>query len=147
MCRNLVLVLGVGALDHGADKIHRDVKTALQAKNCNIIPVTEAEFQFPDPDELPEDIRGLSYFNSVRWVHDYQEACVDKLERFIRGETFWKNTTYNAGTRSPNLSIPPFMSQTSCRSRADSGRSSPSRLTPIKMHRQRNDSCDSAISP
>lgn len=25
----------------------------------------------------------LEYF---RWIHDYQEACVDKLERFMRGE-------------------------------------------------------------
>lgn len=25
-------------------------------------------------------------FNGVRWVHDYQEACVDKVERFIKGE-------------------------------------------------------------
>jgi len=22
----------------------------------------------------------------VRWIHDYQDACVDKLERFMRGE-------------------------------------------------------------
>jgi len=21
-----------------------------------------------------------------RWIHDYQEACVEKLERFLRGE-------------------------------------------------------------
>lgn len=21
-----------------------------------------------------------------RWIHDYQDACVDKLERFLRGE-------------------------------------------------------------
>lgn len=21
-----------------------------------------------------------------RWIHDYQDACVDKLERFMRGE-------------------------------------------------------------
>jgi len=152
-CKNLVLVLGVGALDgcigdyHCKDKIHREVKAALQAKDCNIIPVFEADFQFPDPEELPEDMRALCYFNSVRWVHDYQDACVDKLERFIRGEAFLKTTTYGSynGTRSPNLNIP-FMTQTS-RSRTDSGRSSPSRLTPIKIQRQRNDSYDSAISP
>jgi hypothetical protein len=23
---------------------------------------------------------------STRWIHDYQDACVDKLERFMRGE-------------------------------------------------------------
>ncbi len=158
-CRNLVIVLGPGALDGCIgdiackDKLHREVKAALKAKNCNIIPVIDQEFQFPDPEELPEDMRALCYFNSVRWSHDYQEASVDKLERFIRGETFFKTTTtygsYN-GTKSPNLiNIPAYTSQNSLnRSRTDSGRSSPSRLTPIKIsNRQRNDSFDSAISP
>lgn len=36
--------------------------------------------------ELPEDIRQITRFNGVRWVHDYQEACIDKVERFIKGE-------------------------------------------------------------
>jgi len=156
-CRNIVLVLGQGALDgcigdvHCKDKLHREVKAALQTKDCNIIPVVEADFQFPDPEELPEDMRALCYFNSVRWVHDYQEACVDKLERFIRGDAFLKTTNYgninNGGTRSPNVMNIPYSTQTSSRSRTDSGRSSPSRLTPLKINRQRNDSYDSAISP
>lgn len=152
-CRNLVLVLGQGALDGCfnddlcKDKLHREVKAALQAKNCNIIPVVEADFQFPDPEELPEDMRALCYFNSVRWSHEYQQASVEKLERFIRGETFLKTTNYGSlGTRSPSLMNIP--TQTNCRSRTDSGRSSPSRLTPIKINnRHRNDSFDSAISP
>lgn len=151
-CKNIVLVLGQGALDgcigdvHCKDKLHKQVKAALQTKDCNIIPVVEADFQFPDPEELPEDMRALCYFNSVRWVHDYQDACVDKLERFIRGEAFLKTMNYGNinvnGSRSPNV-IP----YSSSRSRTDSGRSSPSRLTPLKINRQRNDSYDSAISP
>jgi len=132
-------------------KLHRKVKAALQTKDCNIIPVVDADFQFPDPEELPEDMRALCYFNSVRWVHDYQEACVDKLERFIRGDAFLKTTNYgnivSNGTRSPNVMNIPYSTQTSSRSRTDSGRSSPSRLTPLKINRQRNDSYDSAISP
>jgi len=150
-CKNLVLVLGDGALDgcindtQCKDKLHREIKAALQAKDCNIIPVVEADFQFPEAEELPEDIRVVCYFNSVRWVHDYQDACIDKLERFIRGETFVKSGIH--GSRSPNLSIPPTFSTQTSRSRTDSGRSSPSRLTPIKTYRSRADSCDSAISP
>ena len=155
-CRNLVLVLGAGALDgcigdtQCKDKLHREVKAALQAKDCNIIPVVEADFQFPDPEELPEDMRALCYFNSVRWVHDYQDACVDKLERFLRGEAFLRSTANSFGSypgnRTPTSLNIPFSTQTS-RSRTDSGRSSPSRLTPIKTYRQRTDSYDSAISP
>lgn len=26
------------------------------------------------------------HISLLRWIHDYQDACVDKLERFIRGE-------------------------------------------------------------
>ena len=28
----------------------------------------------------------LIFFTIFRWIHDYQDACVDKLERFLRGE-------------------------------------------------------------
>lgn len=33
-----------------------------------------------------QDIRNITKYNGVRWVHDYQEACMDKVERFIKGE-------------------------------------------------------------
>lgn len=49
--------------------------------NCNIIPIID-NFTFPEPDELPEDMRQVCHFNAVRWIHDYQDACVDKLERY-----------------------------------------------------------------
>ena len=163
-CKNVIFVLGQGSLDgcigdsQCKDKLHREVKNALQDKGCNIITVFEADFQFPDPEDLPEDMRALVFFNSVAWVHDYQDACVDKLEKFIRGETFLKSNSYgsfnniNNGTRSPNINNTTYPFQYNNRSRTDSGRSSrkssPSRLTPIKMNtRQRNDSFDSAISP
>lgn len=35
-------------------------------------------------------LNGLIQFTTrychFRWIHDYQDACVDKLERFMRGE-------------------------------------------------------------
>lgn len=43
-------------------------------------------FTWPEPETLPEDMRNVCKFNGVRWIHDYQEACVDKLRRFMRGE-------------------------------------------------------------
>lgn len=27
-------------------------------------------------------MRAVCHFNGVRWIHDYQDACVDKLERY-----------------------------------------------------------------
>jgi hypothetical protein len=47
-------------------KLHHEVEAALQTKDFNIIPVVNADFQFLDPEELPEDMQALCYFNSVR---------------------------------------------------------------------------------
>ena len=87
--RNFVVVLTKNSLDGclgdagKKDQLHREVAAALDA-NCNIIPVFD-DFQFPESDALPEDMRALCYFNGVRWVHDYQDACIDKIERFATG--------------------------------------------------------------
>ncbi|EZA50513.1 Sterile alpha and TIR motif-containing protein [Ooceraea biroi] len=66
------------------DWVHREIVAALQSQ-CNIIPIID-NFMWPEPEELPEDMRTVCHFNGVRWIHDYQDACVDKLERFMRGE-------------------------------------------------------------
>ncbi|XP_057655533.1 NAD(+) hydrolase sarm1 isoform X4 [Diorhabda carinulata] len=89
--KHFLLVLTPNALercvgDHERkDWVHREICAALSA-NCNIIPIID-NFVFPEPDDLPEDMRQVCHFNAVRWIHDYQDACVDKLERFMRGET------------------------------------------------------------
>ncbi|XP_060529699.1 NAD(+) hydrolase sarm1 isoform X3 [Cylas formicarius] len=88
--KHFLLVLTPNALERckqdveRKDWVHREIVAALSA-NCNIIPIID-NFTFPEPDELPEDMRQVCHFNAVRWIHDYQDACVDKLERFMRGE-------------------------------------------------------------
>ncbi|KAK3084426.1 hypothetical protein FSP39_013378 [Pinctada imbricata] len=90
MARHFLLVLTPNALDRcmgdieQQDWIHKEVATALESE-CNIIPVLDS-FEWPSPDELPEDMQQVVYFNGVRWVHDYQDACVDKVEKFLGGE-------------------------------------------------------------
>ncbi|KAH6933746.1 hypothetical protein HPB50_017712 [Hyalomma asiaticum] len=88
--KHFLLVLTPNALDRCVgdtdrkDWVHREIVEALQSK-CNIIPILD-NFQWPESEVLPEDMRAVCYFNGVRWIHDYQDACVDKLERFMRGE-------------------------------------------------------------
>ncbi len=48
----------------------------------NIIPIFDKNFEFPDESKLPADVRMITKFNGINWVHEYQEACVDKLERY-----------------------------------------------------------------
>lgn len=87
--KNFILVLTPNALDRCIndqdckDWVHREIVEALR-NNCNIIPVVE-NFEWPDPEALPEDMRGVTRFNGIRWIHEYQDACVDKLDRFIKG--------------------------------------------------------------
>ncbi|XP_036338026.1 NAD(+) hydrolase sarm1 isoform X3 [Rhagoletis pomonella] len=89
--KNFVLVLTPNALqrclddEEGKDWVHREIVAALKS-NCNIIPIIDQQFMWPEPDRLPEDMRSVCHFNGVTWIHDYQDACIDKLERFMRGE-------------------------------------------------------------
>lgn len=88
--KNFILVLTADALERckedslKKDWVHREIVAALESK-CNIIPVTD-NFEWPSVEALPEDIRQICYFNGIKWIHDYQDACVEKLERFLRGE-------------------------------------------------------------
>ena len=75
-------------------KLYCYVKAVLQTKDCNIFQVFDADFQFLDLDELPDDIGALCYLNSVKWVHNYEEASVDKHGKPIRGDAFLKTTKY-----------------------------------------------------
>lgn len=85
--KHFLLVLTPNALERCVgdserkDWVHREIVAALQAQ-CNIIPIID-NFQWPETEDLPEDMRQVCHFNGVRWIHDYQDACVDKLERYV----------------------------------------------------------------
>lgn len=96
---NFILVLTPNALDRciddedGRDWVRKETNAALKSR-CNIVPILDS-FEWPKPEMLPEDIRPICKFNGIRWIHDYQEACVDKLERFMRRMA--NNTDQRAG--------------------------------------------------
>ena len=89
--RNFILVLTSGALDRcmndskQKDWVHKEVVCALNS-DCNIIPVFD-NFSMPRSKDLPVSMRGLTSYNGVNWVHDYQTACMDKIERFLTPQT------------------------------------------------------------
>ncbi|XP_026582057.1 sterile alpha and TIR motif-containing protein 1-like, partial [Pseudonaja textilis] len=68
--RNFVLVLSVQALDRCKgdeackDWVHKEIATALSGQK-NVIPVTD-HFDWPDPEELPEDMRAILKFNGIK---------------------------------------------------------------------------------
>ncbi|KAM9117568.1 NAD(+) hydrolase SARM1 [Pangshura tecta] len=89
--RNFVLVLSPNTLDKcmgdpdRKDWVHKEIVTALSCGK-NIIPVTD-HFEWPDPQDLPEDMRAVLKFNGIRWSHEYQEATIEKIIRFLQGRS------------------------------------------------------------
>ena len=87
--KHFILVLTPHALDRCIDDhdckdwVHREIVEAIK-NNCNIIPVVE-NFEWPELEQLPEDMRVITRFNGINWIHEYQDACIDKLDRFIKG--------------------------------------------------------------
>ncbi|NXK65465.1 SARM1 protein, partial [Sylvietta virens] len=89
--RNFVLVLSPKALDkcmedpECKDWVHKEIVTALNSGK-NIVPVTD-HFEWPDPETLPKDMRAVLKFNGIMWSHEYQEATIDKIIRFLQGRS------------------------------------------------------------
>merc|ERR1712209_367688 len=109
--RHYLLILLPGGLDtvicRRRGRLYRELVTAVSA-GVKIIPVT-LEFIWPSAESLPEEIRPLSSFNGVRWIHDYQDACIDKLERFIRGESSRVSSPFNLRRDVSQSSSSPMM--------------------------------------
>ena len=87
--RHFLLVLTGGSLDgvigdeDRRDWVHREIHAATRA-DCNIIPIADSYFTWPSSiDSLPNDIKYITSLNTIKWLHDYQDACVDKIEKFI----------------------------------------------------------------
>ncbi|XP_055324987.1 NAD(+) hydrolase sarm1 isoform X2 [Sitodiplosis mosellana] len=131
--KHFILVLTPSALDRCIedeeckDWVHREIVAALTS-NCNIIPIID-NFAWPETEKLPEDMRAVCHFNGVRWIHDYQDACVDKLERFMRGERDNIMAAYRAALRGDATPNTP--------STASSSRQNP--LTYQRMHSNDSD--------
>lgn len=62
---------------------------------------------------LQWDITCTGIQSIFRWVHDYQDACVDKVEKFLRGE------------KMPHMDKVPSQSSLQSDSRGSPGRNTP----------------------
>jgi len=79
--RGFVAVLAPGTLDRiGApgDWLRKEIRHALHRQR-NIVPLMMPEFSYPDPVELPTEIRSLARLNAIPYSHEYFEAMVFRL--------------------------------------------------------------------
>ncbi|XP_043910327.1 NAD(+) hydrolase SARM1 [Protopterus annectens] len=100
--RNFVLVLSENALtncmgdEEMKDWVHKEIALALSTGK-NIVPVAD-KFQWPDPCSLPEDMRAVLKFNGIKWSHEYQEATIEKIIRFLKGRPSRDQSALAEGT-------------------------------------------------
>ncbi|HWX40710.1 MAG TPA: GAF domain-containing protein [Blastocatellia bacterium] len=83
---NFVLFLSSGSLDNcqlQGDWLRKEIAHALKTGR-NIVPVTMPEFEFPDPESLPADIREVLRYDAVEYNHRYFYAMLDKLREHLK---------------------------------------------------------------
>ncbi len=82
---NFIVILSPGALDRchqPGDWLRKEIGHAILMKR-NIVPLMVEGFEFPDPKELPEELRELVRHNGVSYSHEYFGATFDKLFSFL----------------------------------------------------------------
>ena len=88
-CSNMVVILSRDCLNRCIgdqrieDWMHRELVWALE-RNVNIIPVVDPYFNWPKNEDLPSDIQTLCMINGVSWSHEYQQASVMRLIKFLK---------------------------------------------------------------
>jgi hypothetical protein len=83
---NFIIILSPDCLrrcDDENDWFRKEIAQAIKTKR-NIIPLLMPGFEFPPKEALPEEIRGLRVYQSVPYSHDFFDAMMDKLRRYLQ---------------------------------------------------------------
>ena len=87
-CLNVVVVLTSNSLQRCIgdkrieDWLHRELVCALE-NNTTVVPLCDPNFSWPQEKLLPADLRTLCRLNAVNWSHEYQDATVERLIKFL----------------------------------------------------------------
>ena len=102
---SFVLVLTPGALDRCGetdDWLTKEILSAIESER-NIVPVMCDGFEWHKQwgDNIPEQIKLLSKYNSVVMSYEYIDAMIDKIIEYVKGYDFLKlrNQDFFAKTR------------------------------------------------
>lgn len=88
-CSNVVVVLTPNSLQRCIgdtrieDWLHREVVCALESK-VTVVPIVDPNFMWPEEKQLPGEMRSLCRLNAVTWSHEYQDASVERLIKFLQ---------------------------------------------------------------
>ena len=86
---SFILVLTPGSLDRcgeEGDWLTREINTAIETGR-NIIPILCEGFEWPRQwdNDMSDNIKMLSHYNSVIMSYEYVDAMVDKIIEYVRG--------------------------------------------------------------
>lgn len=87
-CSNVVVVLTRDSLKRCIgdkrieDWLHKELVCALEHQ-INVVPLCEPNFSWPLETELPNDVQSLCRMNAINWSHEYQDASVERLIKFL----------------------------------------------------------------
>jgi len=82
---NFILILSPHCLDNCADEedwLRLEIAQAVKT-NRNIVPIMMPNFQFPEAEHLPTDIRVLRTHQSVSYSHEFFDAMIAKIIRYL----------------------------------------------------------------
>lgn len=97
---NMIIVLSPDALtrcvgdERQQDWVHKELACAMD-NQVHIVPVVTEEFTWPDSSKLPEDIQAVCKMNAVMWSHEYQDASVDKIVKFLHLPTTTRRKSFS----------------------------------------------------
>jgi hypothetical protein len=83
---NYVVILSPNSLDRCSDEhdwLRQEIAQAIKTKR-NIIPILMPGFSFPEQHMLPDDIRGLRLNQSVSYSHEFFDAMIEKVKRYVQ---------------------------------------------------------------
>ena len=82
---NFLVILSRDCLERVAnprDWFRRELACALSSKR-NIIPVMMDGFSWPEPEQLPEDIRSAPRYNALKYTYEWLQALIDSIYEFL----------------------------------------------------------------
>ena len=84
--KNVVLVWTKGCMDrfldgkdYSQDFVAKEYLFALKNK-MNILPIYKEDFEFPNEERLPEELRPILLINALKFVSEYREASLEKIK-------------------------------------------------------------------
>ena len=85
-CRHFVVLLKREDLERWAEQddwVRKEIAHALETKR-NVVPILWPDFEFPEAEEMPRDIRALRSLNGLRYQHEGFDAMMTELkQRFL----------------------------------------------------------------